>query len=71
MLRVAVLLLLAFGSIAAARADSVVHIADGDCVGLKAAVASVPAGTQTTVILARGGSYLAYDVESDCTLVVH
>lgn len=71
MSRIAVLLLVIFGSIAAARADSVVHIADGDCTALKAAVASVPAGTQTTVILARSGSYLAYDVEADCTVVVH
>jgi hypothetical protein len=47
---------LGFGLLAQAHADGIVHIADGDCAGLGAALGA-GSGGRTTVVLARGGHY--------------
>ena len=72
MLRIVALFGLVFAFASNAHAGAVIHVADGDCAALNAAVSSAPADEQTTIILANGGSYLSYGgAYGLCGFVVH
>lgn len=51
-----------------ARAD-VVHIQDGDCAALEAALAASTPDSDTTIVLARGGTYHGHD-DVSCNIYV-
>ncbi|MGH8174373.1 MAG: choice-of-anchor Q domain-containing protein, partial [Rhodanobacteraceae bacterium] len=59
MTRFSLLAVLFAGFCGHAVAGSVTHIASGDCQGLNSAVASATSDAQSTIILARGGTYNA------------
>lgn len=73
MLRIVALIALVFGFASNAHAGAVIHVANGDCAALNAAVSLAPAGEQTTVVLARNGTYNTTNapVVDSCTLWVH
>ena len=71
--RIAALFALIFAIASNARAGNVIHVADGDCAALNAAVSLAPAGEQTTVVLARNGTYNTTNTQAVdyCGLWVH
>jgi len=73
MFRIIALVSLVFGFAANAQAGAVIHVADGDCSALNAAVSSAPAGEQTTVVLAHNGTYNTANTQTVdyCGLWVH
>ena len=72
MFRIFALIALVLGFVVNAHAGSIIRVADGDCAGLTNAVASASADEETTIILARGGSYLSYGgAYQSCGVFVH
>lgn len=66
MVRITVFVALAFGFALHAHAGSVIHVADRDCTALRDAISAAAGGEDTTIVLARRGSY----VGGDCGLSV-
>jgi hypothetical protein len=70
MRRFVVLFAVVFGFATNVQAGMVVHVADGDCTALADAIASVPEGTQATVLLAHNGRYHS-SAGANCGIFVH